>query len=161
MTEKEIQEQPQVISHTMSHYIDFADGSTKDLNLPFDFAKINRVAISACGTASYAGQIAKYWFERYARLPVDIDFASEFRYREMPLSPDDAALFISQSGETADTLAALRHAQSLGMTHTLPICNVATSAMVRECKLAYITRAGVEKSSLIALLLAWSWLVPG
>ena len=141
--EKEIHEQPEVISHTMSHYIDFADGSTKDLNLPFDFAKINRVAISACGTASYAGQIAKYWFERYARLPVDIDFASEFRYREMPLSPDDAALFISQSGETADTLASLRYCKSLGM-QIGAVVNVRESTIARESDVIFPTLAGPE-----------------
>ena len=141
--EKEIHEQPEVISHTMSHYIDFADGSTKDLNLPFDFAKINRVAISACGTASYAGQIAKYWFERYARLPVDIDFASEFRYREMPLSPDDAALFISQSGETADTLASLRYCKSLGM-QIGAVVNVRESTIAREANVIFPTLAGPE-----------------
>jgi glucosamine--fructose-6-phosphate aminotransferase (isomerizing) len=141
--EKEIHEQPEVISHTMSHYIDFADGSTKDLNLPFDFAKINRVAISACGTASYAGQIAKYWFERYARLPVDIDFASEFRYREMPLSPDDAALFISQSGETADTLASLRYCKALGM-QIGAVVNVRESTIAREANVIFPTLAGPE-----------------
>jgi glutamine---fructose-6-phosphate transaminase (isomerizing) len=141
--EKEIHEQPEVISHTMSHYIDFADGSTKDLGLPFDFAKINRIAISACGTASYAGQIAKYWFERYARLPVDIDFASEFRYREMPLSPDDAALFISQSGETADTLASLRYCKTLGM-QIGAVVNVKESTIARESHVIFPTLAGPE-----------------
>jgi glutamine---fructose-6-phosphate transaminase (isomerizing) len=141
--EKEIHEQPEVISHTMSHYIDFADGSTKDLELPFDFAKINRVAISACGTASYAGQIAKYWFERYARLPVDIDVASEFRYREMPLSSGDAALFISQSGETADTLASLRYCKSLGMPIGA-VVNVRESTIARESEVVFPTLAGPE-----------------
>ena len=141
--EKEIHEQPEVISHTMSHYIDFADGSTKDLGLPFDFAKIERVAISACGTASYAGQIAKYWFERYARLPVDIDFASEFRYREMPLSPNDAAIFISQSGETADTLASLRYCKSLGMKIGA-VVNVKESTIARESDVIFPTLAGPE-----------------
>ncbi len=141
--EKEIHEQPEVISHTMSHYIDFADGSTKDLELPFDFAKINRVAISACGTASYAGQIAKYWFERYARLPVDIDVASEFRYREMPLSSGDAALFISQSGETADTLASLRYCKSLGMPIGA-VVNVRESTIARESDVVFPTLAGPE-----------------
>jgi glutamine---fructose-6-phosphate transaminase (isomerizing) len=141
--EKEIHEQPEVISHTMSHYIDFADGSTKALDLPFDFAKINRIAISACGTASYAGQIAKYWFERYARLPVDIDFASEFRYREIPLSPDDLALFISQSGETADTLASLRYCKGLGMTIGA-VVNVRESTIARESNIVFPTLAGPE-----------------
>ena len=87
--EKEIHEQPEVISHTLAHYLDFASGTSKPLDLPFDFAKLDRLAISACGTAYLAGLIGKYWFERYARLPVDIDIASEFRYREMPLSQDE------------------------------------------------------------------------
>ena len=112
--EKEIHEQPEVISHTLAHYLDFANGTSKPLDLPFDFAKIDRLAISACGTAYLAGLIGKYWFERYARLPVDIDVASEFRYREMPLSKTSAALFISQSGETADTLASLRYCRKAG-----------------------------------------------
>ncbi len=141
--EKEIYEQPEVISHTMSHYIDFADGSTKEMDLPFDFAKINRIAISACGTASYAGQVAKYWFERYARLPVDIDVASEFRYREMPLDAGDLALFISQSGETADTLASLRYCQSLGMTIGA-VVNVRESTIARESNVIFPTLAGPE-----------------
>ncbi|MGB5799752.1 MAG: glutamine--fructose-6-phosphate transaminase (isomerizing), partial [Mesorhizobium sp.] len=113
--EKEIHEQPEVISHTLAHYLDFTNGTCRPLDLPFDFAAIDRLAISACGTAYLAGLIGKYWFERYARLPVDIDIASEFRYREMPLSKDDAALFISQSGETADTLASLRYCRKAGM----------------------------------------------
>jgi glutamine---fructose-6-phosphate transaminase (isomerizing) len=141
--EKEIYEQPEVISHTMSHYIDFANGSTKELDLPFDFAKINRVAISACGTASYAGQVAKYWFERYARLPVDIDVASEFRYREMPLDAGDVALFISQSGETADTLASLRYCKALGMPIGA-VVNVRESTIARESNVTFPTLAGPE-----------------
>ncbi|MGB8817137.1 MAG: glutamine--fructose-6-phosphate transaminase (isomerizing) [Rhizobiaceae bacterium] len=141
--EKEIHEQPEVISHTMSHYIDFADGSIKELDLPFDFAKINRIAISACGTASYAGQVAKYWFERYARLPVDIDFASEFRYREIPLAPTDLALFISQSGETADTLASLRYCKALGMPIGA-VVNVRESTIARESDVVFPTLAGPE-----------------
>jgi glutamine---fructose-6-phosphate transaminase (isomerizing) len=141
--EKEIHEQPEVISHTMSHYIDFANGSTKKLELPFDFSKINRLAISACGTAFLAGQIAKYWFERYARLPVDIDIASEFRYREIPLDSGDAALFISQSGETADTLASLRYCKSLGMP-IAAIVNVRESTISREANVTFPTLAGPE-----------------
>ena len=141
--EKEIYEQPEVISHTMSHYIDFANGATKQLDLPFDFAKINRVAISACGTASYAGQVAKYWFERYARLPVDIDVASEFRYREMPLDAGDVALFISQSGETADTLASLRYCKGLGMPIGA-VVNVRESTIARESNVTFPTLAGPE-----------------
>ncbi|MCX7865326.1 MAG: glutamine--fructose-6-phosphate transaminase (isomerizing), partial [Novosphingobium sp.] len=141
--EKEIHEQPEVISHTMSHYIDFADGSTKALDLPFDFAKVARVAISACGTASYAGQVAKYWFERHARLPVDIDFASEFRYREIPLASTDLALFISQSGETADTLASLRYCKALGMPIGA-VVNVRESTIARESDVIFPTLAGPE-----------------
>ncbi len=113
--EKEIHEQPEVISHTLAHYLDFSSGTAKSFDLPFDFAKLDRLAVSACGTAYLAGLIGKYWFERIARLPVDIDIASEFRYREMPLSKESAALFISQSGETADTLASLRYCRKAGI----------------------------------------------
>ena len=141
--EKEIHEQPEVISHTLAHYLDFAGGISKPLDLPFDFAKIDRLAISACGTAYLAGLISKYWFERYARLPVDIDVASEFRYREMPLSKNDAALFVSQSGETADTLASLRYCRKAGMTIGA-IVNVRESTMARESDVILPTLAGPE-----------------
>lgn len=141
--EKEIFEQPEVISHTLAHYVDFAGGRTKPLDLPFDFARINRLAISACGTAYLAGLIGKYWFERYARLPVDIDIASEFRYREMPLSASDAALFISQSGETADTLASLRYCRSQGMKIGA-VVNVRESTIARESDVTLPTLAGPE-----------------
>src|SRR5699024_6420161 len=102
---KEIYEQPETISHTLAHYIDLA-AETVHLKeaLPFDFAKLSRLTITACGTAYYAGLVAKYWFERYARLAVDVDVASEFRYREPPLPDNGLTLVISQSGETADTL---------------------------------------------------------
>jgi glucosamine--fructose-6-phosphate aminotransferase (isomerizing) len=100
--------------------------------------------ILACGTSYYSGCTAKYWLEAIAGLPCSVEVASEYRYRTSVPDPKTLVVTISQSGETADTLAALRHAQSLGMTHTLTICNVATSAMVRECQHAYITRAGVE-----------------
>ncbi len=100
--------------------------------------------ILACGTSSYAGMTAKYWIEAIAKVPVSVEVASEYRYRDSVPHPNTLVVTISQSGETADTLAALKHARSLGMQHTLTICNVATSAMVRECALAYITRAGVE-----------------
>ena len=96
--EKEIHEQPEVISHTLAHYVDFANVTVKNFESPIDFARIDRLSISACGTAYLAGLIGKYWFERYARLPVDIDIASEFRYREMPISKNSAAMFVSQSG---------------------------------------------------------------
>ncbi|RWL20097.1 MAG: glutamine--fructose-6-phosphate transaminase (isomerizing) [Mesorhizobium sp.] len=141
--EKEIHEQPEVISHTLAHYVDFVGGVSKPLDLPFDFAKIDRLAISACGTAYLAGLISKYWFERYARLPVDIDVASEFRYREMPLSKTDAAFFISQSGETADTLASLRYCRKAGMKIGA-VVNVRESTMARESDAILPTLAGPE-----------------
>ena len=141
--EKEIHEQPGVISHTLAHYLDFTAGRAKALDLPFDFAAIDRLAISACGTAFLAGSIGKYWFERYARLPVDIDVASEFRYREMPLSANDAALFISQSGETADTLASLRYCRSQGMKIGA-VVNVRESTIARESDVTLPTLAGPE-----------------
>ena len=108
------------------------------------FKEIEKVLILACGTSYYSGCTAKYWLEDIAGIPTQVEVASEYRYRTSVPEPRTLVVTISQSGETADTLAALRHAQSLGMNHTLTICNVATSAMVRECKLAYITRAGVE-----------------
>ncbi|MEJ5234158.1 MAG: SIS domain-containing protein, partial [Geminicoccaceae bacterium] len=108
------------------------------------FGEIDRVLILACGTSYYAGCVARYWLEAIARIPTTVEIASEYRYRDSVPDPRTLVVTISQSGETADTLAALRHAQSLGMTNTLTICNVATSAMVRECELAYVTRAGVE-----------------
>ena len=141
--EKEIHEQPEVISHTLAHYLDFANGTSKPLDLPFDFAKIDRLAISACGTAYLAGLISKYWFERYARLPVDIDIASEFRYREMPISPKSAALFVSQSGETADTLASLRYCRKAGLPIGA-IVNVRESTIARESDVTLPTLAGPE-----------------
>ena len=111
------------------------------MTLPFDFAKLDRISISACGTACIAGQIAKYWFERLARLPVDIDIASEFRYREAPLKKGDLAIFISQSGETADTLAALRYAKEQGQ-HILSIVNVPSSTIARESHIVMPTLGG-------------------
>jgi glutamine---fructose-6-phosphate transaminase (isomerizing) len=141
--EKEIHEQPEVISHTLAHYLDFANGTSKPLPMPFDFAKVDRLAISACGTAYLAGLIGKYWFERYARLPVDIDIASEFRYREMPLSKSSGALFVSQSGETADTLASLRYCRSSGLPIGA-IVNVRESTIAREADGTFPTLAGPE-----------------
>jgi glutamine---fructose-6-phosphate transaminase (isomerizing) len=141
--EKEIHEQPEVISHTLAHYLDFSSGTSKSLDLPFDFAKLDRLAISACGTAYLSGLIAKYWFERFVRLPVDIDIASEFRYREMPLSKDSAALFISQSGETADTLASLRYCRKAGIPIGA-IVNVRESTISRESDVELPTLAGPE-----------------
>ena len=141
--EKEIYEQPEVIGRTLARYIDFAEMRARPLPAELDFRSIDRLAMSACGTAFYAGLIGKYWFERYARLPVEIDIASEFRYREMPLSKSDAALFISQSGETADTLASLRYCKENG----LPIgavVNVAESTIARESSVIFPTLAGIE-----------------
>src|SRR5438309_4114355 len=109
---KEIHEQPEVVGHTLAHYIDMAAERVRlPVELPFDFSTLERVSISACGTAYYAGLVAKYWFERFARLSVEIDVASEFRYREVPLKAGGLAIFVSQSGETADTLATLRYAK--------------------------------------------------
>ncbi|NGN39915.1 glutamine--fructose-6-phosphate transaminase (isomerizing) [Mesorhizobium sp. CGMCC 1.15528] len=141
--EKEIHEQPEVISHTLANYVDFTDGVSKPLDLPFDFAKIDRLAISACGTAYLSGLIGKYWFERIARLPVDIDVASEFRYREMPISKNSAAFFISQSGETADTLASLRYCRKAGVPIGA-IVNVRESTIARESDVILPTLAGPE-----------------
>ncbi len=108
------------------------------------FQQVDSVLILACGTSYYSGCTAKYWLESIAKIPTQVEIASEYRYRESVPNPNTLVVTISQSGETADTLAALRHAKSLGMKHTLTVCNVSTSAMVRECSLAYITRAGVE-----------------
>lgn len=141
--EKEIHEQPEVISHTLAHYVDFTEGTSRALDMPFDFATLDRLAISACGTAYLAGLIGKYWFERYARLPVDIDIASEFRYREMPLSRNSAALFVSQSGETADTLASLRYCRREGVPIGA-IVNVRDSTISRESDVTFPTLAGPE-----------------
>ncbi len=141
--EKEIHEQPEVIAHTLSNYIDFSTMTIKPLNSKIDFSAIDRLAISACGTAYYAGLVSKYWFERLARLPVDIDIASEFRYREMPMAKGDAALFVSQSGETADTLASLRYCKNQGMTIGA-IVNVRGSTIAREADAVFPTLAGPE-----------------
>jgi len=141
---KEIHEQPEVVGHTLARYIDMAtDRVMLPLKLPFDFKNIQRISITACGTASYAGYIAKYWFERLARVPVELDVASEFRYREAPLRKSDLAIFISQSGETADTLAALRYAKSQGL-HTLSVVNVPSSTIARESETVLPTLAGPE-----------------
>jgi len=141
---KEIHEQPEVVGHTLARYVDMAtDQVSLPVKLPFDFSKIGRISISACGTASYAGFVAKYWFERFARLPVELDVASEFRYREAPLRKGDLAIFISQSGETADTLAALRYAKAQGL-HTISVVNVTTSTIARESETVLPTLAGPE-----------------
>ena len=141
---KEIEEQPEVVGHTLAEYVDF---STKTIrvpeNLPFDFAKLDRITITACGTAYYAGLAAKYWFEKVARLPCEVDVASEFRYREAPLTKNGLAIVISQSGETADTLASLRYSKSQGQ-HILAVVNVPESTISREAELVFRTYAGPE-----------------
>ncbi|RXG91722.1 glutamine--fructose-6-phosphate transaminase (isomerizing) [Bradyrhizobium sp. C-145] len=141
---KEIHEQPEVVGHTLARYVDMAtERVSLPVKLPFDFKTIQRINITACGTASYAGFVAKYWFERFARVPVEVDVASEFRYREAPLRKGDLAIFISQSGETADTLAALRYAKAGGV-HTVAVVNVATSTIARESETVLQTLAGPE-----------------
>ena len=141
---KEIHEQPEVVGHTLARYVDMAtERVALPLSLPFDFRDIQRISITACGTASYAGYVAKYWFERLSRLPVELDVASEFRYREAPLRRGDLGIFISQSGETADTLAALRYARDQGL-HTLSVVNVPTSTIARESETVLPTLAGPE-----------------
>ncbi|MDU0960099.1 MAG: glutamine--fructose-6-phosphate transaminase (isomerizing), partial [Bradyrhizobium sp.] len=141
---KEIHEQPEVVGHTLARYVDMGTERVMlPARLPFDFKDIQRISITACGTASYAGFVAKYWFERFARVPVELDVASEFRYREAPLRKGDLAIFISQSGETADTLAALRYAKAQGV-HTLSVVNVPTSTIARESEIVMPTLAGPE-----------------
>ena len=141
--QKEIFEQPRAIGDTLEGVTAIMPELFGDKAYAI-FKQIDRVLILACGTSSYAGMTAKYWIESIAKVPVSVEVASEYRYRDSVPHPNTLVVTISQSGETADTLAALKHARSLGMQHTLTICNVATSAMVRECALAYITRAGVE-----------------
>jgi glucosamine--fructose-6-phosphate aminotransferase (isomerizing) len=140
---KEIHEQPEVVGHTLAHYLDMAAERVRMPAMPFDFKDINRISISACGTAYYAGLVAKYWFERFARLPVEIDVASEFRYREAPFSPGGLAISVSQSGETADTLATLRYAKEQKQ-HILSIVTVQTSTIARESDVVMPTLAGPE-----------------
>jgi glucosamine--fructose-6-phosphate aminotransferase (isomerizing) len=141
---KEIHEQPEVVGHTLAHYLDMASERVRlPANLSFDFNALERVSIAACGTAYYAGLVAKYWFERFARLPVEIDVASEFRYREAPLKAGGLAIFVSQSGETADTLATLRYAKE-HKQHTVAVANVQTSTIARESDAVLPTLAGPE-----------------
>jgi glucosamine--fructose-6-phosphate aminotransferase (isomerizing) len=141
---KEIHEQPEVVGHTLAHYIDMVhERVALPAELPFDWKKLKRLSISACGTAFYAGLVAKYWFERFAKLPVEIDIASEFRYRGAPLEAGDLAIFISQSGETADTLATLRYAKE-NKQHVLSVVNVPTSTIARESDVVMPTLAGPE-----------------
>lgn len=141
---KEIFEQPEVVARTLAHYLDMSNGR---VSLPFDFSfdpkSLSRVTIVACGTAFYAGMTARYWFESLARLPVEIDVASEFRYREAPLPPGGLTIVVSQSGETADTLASLRYAKANGQ-HLLAVVNVPTSTIARESEIVAPTLAGPE-----------------
>ncbi|MFN3425105.1 MAG: glutamine--fructose-6-phosphate transaminase (isomerizing) [Novosphingobium meiothermophilum] len=141
--QKEIFEQPVVVAQTLRSYLRRVEQTVALPQIDFDLASINRVTIVACGTSFYAGMVAKYWFEQFARLPVDIDVASEFRYRDPVLEPGGLALFISQSGETADTLAALRHCKAAGQTIAV-VVNVPTSSMAREADLLLPTHAGPE-----------------
>ncbi len=141
--QKEIFEQPVAIANTLDAVQDirpelFGDGAYRV------FKEVDSVLILACGTSFYAGSVAKYWLESVARIPCQVEIASEYRYRDSVPNPRTLVVTITQSGETADTLAALKHARSQGMLHTLTVCNVATSAMVRECSMAFITRAGAE-----------------
>ncbi|GCL63827.1 glutamine--fructose-6-phosphate transaminase (isomerizing) [Pseudaquabacterium pictum] len=141
--QKEIFEQPRAIADTLESVAGimpelFGDGAHQV------FKDIDRVLILACGTSYYSGSTAKYWLESIAGIPCSVEIASEYRYRDSVPDPRTLVVTISQSGETADTIAALKHARGLGMAHTLTICNVATSAMVRECKLNFLTHAGVE-----------------
>ena len=140
---KEIFEQPIVVAQTLQSYVRPFEGTVALPDFGFDLGSIERVTIVACGTSYYAGMVAKYWFEQFARVPVDIDVASEFRYREPVLEPGGLALFISQSGETADTLAALRHARAEGQVIAV-VVNVPTSSMAREADLLLPTHAGPE-----------------
>lgn len=141
--QKEIFEQPTVVAQTLSSYIRQADETVALPQIDFDLSKIKRITIVACGTSYYAAMVAKYWFEQFARVPVDLDFASEFRYRDPVLEEGGLALFISQSGETADTLAALRHCKENGQTIGV-VVNVPTSSMAREADLLLPTHAGPE-----------------
>ena len=141
---KEIAEQPVVIADALRHYVGGgADNPTLQLPTEVDFTGVDRVTLVACGTAFYAAQIAKYWFEQLAGLPADVDIASEFRYREPPLSDKSWAIFVSQSGETADTLAALRYAKER-VAKVVAAVNVPTSSIAREADLVVPILAGVE-----------------
>ena len=141
---KEIHEQPEVVGHTLANYLDMAAARVDlPMQLPFDFRTLDRVSIAACGTAYYAGLVARYWFEQFAQLPVEVDIASEFRYRDVPLKPGNLAICVSQSGETADTLASLRYARA-HKQHVLSVVNVPTSSIARESDVVMPTLAGPE-----------------
>jgi glucosamine--fructose-6-phosphate aminotransferase (isomerizing) len=141
---KEIFEQPEVVGHTLANYVVMATEQVAlPMQLPFDFRALKQISIAACGTAYYAGMVARYWFERFAQLPVEVDIASEFRYRDVPLAPGNLAIFVSQSGETADTLASLRYARAHGQ-HVLSVVNVPNSSIARESDVVMPTLAGPE-----------------
>ena len=141
---KEIHEQPEVVGRTLAHYLDMSSGAVRlPFDLPFDVTKLSRITICACGTAYYAGLIAKYWIERFARIPVEIDVASEFRYRDAPMEKGGLMILVSQSGETADTLACLRYAKANDQ-HILAVVNVPTSTIARESSVVAPTLAGPE-----------------
>jgi glucosamine--fructose-6-phosphate aminotransferase (isomerizing) len=140
---KEIYEQPTVVAQTMGTFLNPLQGTVELPRLPFELADVERITIVACGTSFYAGLTAKYWLEKLGKTPVDVDIASEFRYRELAMRPGGLALFISQSGETADTLAALRYARSQGQ-HIVSVVNVPESSMARESDLVLSTHAGPE-----------------
>ena len=140
---KEIYEQPEVISHTYGHYLDLAAETVMLPEMALDLAAVDHISITACGTALYAGAVAEYWFERFARVPVSIDIASEFRYRETPLTPGGVTIVISQSGETADTLASLRYAKECGQK-VVAVVNVPTSTIAREADVVLPILAGPE-----------------
>ena len=141
--QKEIFEQPRAVADTLEG-VSSLDPELFGAKARDTFARTDSVLILACGTSNYAGQVAKYWIESLARIPCQVEIASEYRYRDTVPNPRQLVVVVSQSGETADTLAALKHAQSLGHEHTLAICNVATSSMVRQTELVYLTRAGAE-----------------
>ena len=141
--QKEIFEQPRAISDTLEGVLSFIpELFGKEAGKVFN--QIDAIQILACGTSYYSGMTARYWLESIAGIPTNVEIASEYRYREPAINPNALVIVISQSGETADTMAALQYAKQLGHKHTLAICNVATSAMVRETELSYLTRAGVE-----------------
>jgi len=141
---KEIHEQPEVVTWTLGHYLDMAAGRVRlPFELPLDPKKLTRLTIAGCGTAYFAAMTAKYWFERFARIACDVEIGSEFRYRDVPLEEGGLTIVVSQSGETADTLASLRHAKACGQ-HTIAVVNVETSTMAREASVMAQTLAGPE-----------------
>ena len=140
---KEIHEQPEVVSKSLANYIDMESGTLNMPNLPYDLSSISNVTLVACGSSYYAGLISRDWFEKFTNVKVDVEIASEFRYREPPMDVNGLTVFISQSGETADTLAALRHCKSLGQK-TISIVNVGDSSMCRNSDSSLKIYAGPE-----------------